>query len=144
MSDENLIRFLLVEDDDRHAKLVIRCLQQNRVKNEVHRVSDGAEALAFLRREGAFEDAVEPDVILLDLNLPKLDGLEVLEQIKADERLTLIPVVMMTTSDAESDRIRAYKLSVNSYLVKPIDFARFQKMVDDLSFYWGIWNRRAR
>ncbi len=144
MNSDHLIQFLLVEDDDRHAKLVTKCLAQNRVQNEVHRVRDGAEALSFLRREGAYSKAVAPDVILLDLKLPKIDGLEVLEQIKADERLAVIPVVMMTTSNTESDRVRAYQLKVNSYLVKPVDFDKFQQMVSDLSFYWGVWNRPAQ
>lgn len=143
-SQEQLIRFLLVEDDDRHAKLTMRCLERHRISNEVNRVSDGEAALQFLRREEPYADVWVPDVILLDLKLPKLDGLQVLEAIKADEKFALIPVVMMTTSDAESDRLRAYELKVNSYLVKPVDFEKFQAMVSDLSFYWGVWNRTAK
>ena len=140
---QSLIHFLLVEDDDDHAFLVERNLERERVGNVLDRVRDGAEALAYLRREAPFEDSPRPDVILLDLRLPKLDGHEVLEIIKRDPELTTIPVVVMTTSDAERDRSRAYEQNVNSYLVKPVDFEKFRQMVRDLSLYWGVWNRPA-
>jgi CheY-like chemotaxis protein len=94
-----------------------------------------------LHRHGAFQDKALPDVILLDLKLPKKDGHEVLAEIKGDDELRLIPVVILTTSDAEVDRLRAYRLSVNSYLVKPLDAEQFDDMIRDLSLYWATWNR---
>lgn len=134
------LTFLLVEDDDNHAHLVTRSLQKARVQNRVFRVSDGAEALAFLRREGQYAEMPHPDVVLLDLQLPKLNGHEVLATIKQDEHLKTTPVVVMTTSDAESDREKAYKHHANSYVVKPLDFDRFRELVKDLCFYWSVWN----
>lgn len=138
---EDLVHFLLVEDDDDHAALVERSLKRNRVQNRVSRVSDGAQAIQFLRNEGEFADAIRPDTILLDLKLPKLNGHEVLEIIKADEDLRAIPVVMLTTSDAENDRAKAYHHHVNSYVVKPLDFTKFRELVEELNLYWGVWNR---
>jgi hypothetical protein len=138
------VRFLLVEDDDSHALLVMRNLERARVVNTVDRVSDGAAALAYLRAEAPYQQRVTPDVVLLDLKLPKVDGLEVLERIKNDEKLRTIPVVILTTSDAERDRAQAYNNHVNSYVVKPIDFAQFQNMIKDLGFYWAIWNCRPQ
>jgi CheY-like chemotaxis protein len=135
-----LVRFLLVEDEDVHAELVMRSLQKARVSNEVYRVADGAEALAFLRRQGQYTGEPRPDVILLDLKLPKVDGHEVLEAIKRDESLRVIPVVVMTTSAAETDRAEAYRHHANSYVVKPVDFDKFRQLVTDLSLYWGVWN----
>jgi CheY-like chemotaxis protein len=138
------VRFLLVEDDDSHALLVTRNLERARVVNTVDRVSDGAQALAYLRAEAPYQQRVVPDVVLLDLKLPKIDGLEVLERIKNDEQLRKIPVVILTTSDAERDRAQAYNSHVNSYVVKPIDFEQFQNMIRDLGFYWAIWNCRPQ
>ena len=137
---DRMIRFLLVEDDQDHAHLVIRNLKRARVGNNVRHVSDGAEALAYLRRQGPYAGAERPDVVLLDLKLPKIDGLDVLAAIRAEEQLRDLPVVILTTSDAEADRERAYQHHVNSYLVKPLDFEKFRQMVTDLSLYWGIWN----
>lgn len=136
-----LIRFLLIEDDENHAELVRRNLDRDRIQNTLDRVGDGEEALAFLRKEPPYEDAERPDVILLDLKLPKRNGLEVLKDIKADESLHSIPVVVVTTSEAENDRQRAYELQANSYVMKPIDFEQFRRMVRDLSLYWGVWNQ---
>jgi DNA-binding response OmpR family regulator len=135
-----LMRFLLVEDDDDHAKIVERTLTKQRILNKVDRVKDGADAMAALRCEGKFKDQQRPDVILLDLKLPKKGGLEILAEIKADPHLKSIPVVVLTTSNAESDKIRAYQNHANSYLVKPLDAECFGKMVDELDLYWGIWN----
>ena len=140
---ERLIHFLLVEDDDSHAKLTLRSLRSNRVANTVDRVADGAQAMQYLRRESAFVDRPRPDVILLDLKLPKLDGHEVLQRVKEDPALRDIPVVILTTSDAETDRARAYLHHANSYLVKPVDFEKFRQMVQELCLYWGIWNAPA-
>lgn len=136
----HLMTFLLVEDDDNHAHLVMRSLKKARVHNQVFRVADGAEAIAFLRQEGEHTDKPHPDVVLLDLKLPKVSGHEVLATIKTDEALRRIPVVVMTTSDAESDRAKAYGHHANSYVVKPVDFERFRQLVSDLCLYWGVWN----
>lgn len=138
MSD--LIRFLLVEDDDAHAELVERALRGNRVGNVLDRARDGEEALRRLRREPPHEDAPLPDVVLLDLKLPKVGGHEVLAAIKSDPALRHLPVVVLTTSAAERDRAAAHEAHVNSYLVKPVDFERFRQMVSDLSLYWGVWH----
>lgn len=134
-------RFLVVEDDDDHAEIVIRTLKKYSSHKIVDRAIDGVQALSYLHRHGAFQDKALPDVILLDLKLPKKDGHEVLAEIKGDDELRLIPVVILTTSDAEVDRLRAYRLSVNSYLVKPLDAEQFDDMIRDLSLYWATWNR---
>ncbi len=136
-----LLNFLLVEDDDDHAHLVQRNLNTSRVVNSVERVADGVEALRYLRGEGGYANHPRPDVILLDLNMPKMNGHEILSAIKSDVNLRSIPVVVLTTSDAESDRAKAYEHHANSYVVKPLDFGEFRKMVHDLGLYWGIWNR---
>lgn len=141
--ESHLIRFLLVEDEDDHAEIVQRTLRQNRIGNGIDRVRDGAEALAYLRQEDQYAGRPRPDVILLDLKLPKVDGHEVLAEVKHDPRLLKIPVVVLTTSDAETDRAQAYEHHANSYLVKPVDFERFRQMVADLSLYWGVWNKPA-
>jgi CheY-like chemotaxis protein len=134
-------RFLVVEDDDDHAEIVIRMLKKEKTQKSIVRVLDGVEALQYLRGDGPFAGIEPPDVILLDLKLPKMDGHEVLAKIKTDEKLQLIPVIVLTTSDAEVDRVRAYQLHANSYLVKPLDAEQFNKMVQDMSLYWGMWNR---
>jgi len=147
---EQLLRFLLVEDDDIHAHLVMRSihahlvmrsLEQARVTNHVVRVADGQQAIDYLRQAGEFAGEPRPEIILLDLKLPKVDGHEVLSVIKTDETLRMIPVVVMTTSDAETDRAKAYEHHANSYVVKPVDFDKFRKLVEDLSLYWGVWNK---
>jgi len=135
------IHFLLVEDEQAHAELVLMSLDDNQVTNTIEHVTDGELALAYLRNEGVFAESTRPDVILLDLKLPKVDGLEVLEQIKADEQLCTIPVVILTTSANEADREKAYKHHVNSFVTKPVDFSKFQQMVKDLSLYWTVWNQ---
>lgn len=135
------INFLLVEDDHDHAILVQRHIDRTRLGNVVQRVKDGEEALAYLRREGSFVQAPRPDVILLDLKLPKYDGHEVLAQIKADPDLRRIPVIVLTTSAAEADRMKAYNLEANSYLVKPMNHEEFSRMIEELGRYWGGWNQ---
>jgi hypothetical protein len=131
-----------VEDDDSHAFLFTRVLQRYAPGPAVERVTDGIEALAYLRHEGRYLGRPKPDVVFLDLKLPRLDGLETLQRIKNDDSLQTIPVVMLTTSDAESDRATAYARRVNSYVVKPDDYEQFQQMVRDLGCYWGMWNCR--
>ncbi len=135
-------RFLLVEDNDAHAKLVMLQLHGKADGLVVDRVVDGEQALAYLRGEGAYANQERPDVILLDLRLPRLDGHEVLRQLKADQNLCSIPVVVLTTSQAEQDMARAYREHANSYLVKPFDFGRFQNMMEDVVHYWGNWNEQ--
>ncbi|USN99530.1 MAG: response regulator [Phycisphaeraceae bacterium] len=134
------VRFLLVEDDEDHADLIQRAMRENRVANELAHVADGESAIAYLQREGEYASATRPDVILLDLKLPRLDGHEVLKKIKANPDLTSIPVVMLTTSAAEVDKAQAYSLHVNSYVVKPIDFDCFNDIVQNLNFYWAVVN----
>ena len=133
-------RFLLVEDDDAHAELVRMAIAENQISNPVDRVSDGEAALAYVRREGSYANRLPPDIILLDLKLPKIDGHEVLNQLKADEKLRAIPVVVLTTSAAETDKAKAYYRHANSYLVKPVDFGKFHQMIKDLKLYWCVWN----
>lgn len=139
--EPRLVSFLLVEDDDDHAQLVTRSLENNRITNRIDHVKDGAEALAYLFREGKYQNQILPDIVLLDLKLPKVDGHEVLRRIKNDPQLRMIPVVILTTSAAETDREKAYKEYANSYLVKPLDFESFRKMTEELNLYWGVWNQ---
>ncbi|MEM7622495.1 MAG: response regulator [Planctomycetota bacterium] len=141
MIDARPTHFLLAEDDPDHVVLVKRAMRSARIVNTIDVVNDGVETMEYLRREGEFADAPRPDVILLDLKMPKIDGLEVLRRVKSDPELSVTPVVMMTTSDAESDRARAYEHRANSYLVKPLEFDQFQDMVRQLSMYWTIWNQ---
>jgi CheY-like chemotaxis protein len=132
--------FLLVEDDDAHAELVLLGLEEGRLGNTVDRVADGAAALGYVRREGKYAQAPRPDVILLDLRLPRVEGHQVLEALKNDEDLRAIPVVVLTTSATEADKAKAYSNHANSYLVKPPDFEKFQQMIKDLRCYWAVWN----
>ncbi len=135
---------LLVEDDFDHAELITRILQDNQMVNQIHHVADGEAALDYLFQRGEYADperSPRPHLILLDLRLPKIDGFEVLKQIKRDEELRRIPVVVLTSSEAESDITRAGDNYVNSYLVKPIVFDEFRRMLRDLRSYWLVWNR---
>ncbi|NQT36478.1 MAG: response regulator [Planctomycetes bacterium] len=135
---------LHVEDNQDHAHLVARNFQRHRVANVVHLVEDGEAALDYLLRRGDYEDpqtSPRPHLILLDLRLPKIDGLEVLRTIKTTDRLTSVPVVILTSSETERDIARAYEYHANSYLVKPIGFADFSEMMESLGFYWLVWNR---
>lgn len=138
------LEILLVEDNEDHAELVRRALAEHRVANRIRHLSDGQTALDYLFHRGAFEDhaaSPRPHVVLLDLRLPRVDGLEVLALVKNDPDLRRIPVVVLTTSDAERDLARAYASHANSYLVKPIGFEAFQKLMEDFGFYWLGWNR---
>lgn len=135
---------LLVEDNPRDAELTQRALKKSNVLNPIVHVGDGAEALAFLFREGAYAERVPaeaPQLILLDLKLPKVDGLEVLRALRADERTRLVPVVMLTSSDEEQDVLRSYGLGANSFVRKPVDFARFVEAARILGLYWLVVNR---
>ncbi|MEZ4743812.1 MAG: response regulator [Bdellovibrionota bacterium] len=138
--ESEFINFLLVEDDDDHATLVKRTLGTHRITNKVIHVNDGAEALKYLKRQDNYKDSAEPNVIILDLNLPKMSGHQVLKEIKTDPKFRHIPVVVLTTSDIDIDREQAYREHANSYLVKPLDFKTFEHMVNELILYWGIVN----
>jgi len=135
---------LLVEDNPNDAELTIRALEKHHLANKVHLVKDGAEALDFIFAEGEYSDrAMEnrPKVILLDLKLPKIDGLEVLKKIKEDKSTKMIPVVVLTSSREEEDLVRSYSFGVNSYIVKPVDSDKFVKSVSELGFYWILLNK---
>jgi CheY-like chemotaxis protein len=143
-NEPRLTKFLLVEDDDDHATIVMRSLRSQNASNLIDRATNGVEAIQYLRGEGRFQGMLLPDVILLDLKLPKKDGHEVLAEIKQDERLRVIPIIVLSTSDAETDRMQAYRLHANSYLVKPLSQEYFKKMIQDMSLYWGNWNLTPR
>jgi CheY-like chemotaxis protein len=131
-----MIDVLLVEDDPADVLLIEEAFADNKVRNRLHRVADGVEALQFLRREGQYADAPQPDLVLLDLNLPRMDGREVLAEVKADETLRQIPVVVLTTSKAEEDVLRSYKLHANAYVTKPVDFERFIEVVRQIDEFF--------
>ncbi|HEX2386415.1 MAG TPA: response regulator [Candidatus Binatia bacterium] len=129
-------RILLVEDNPGDVRLTMEALKEGKILNEVRVVEDGVEALDFLYRSGKYHDAPRPDLILLDLNLPKKDGREVLAEIKADETLKKIPVVVLTTSAAERDILRAYNLHANCYITKPVDLEQFIHVVQLIEDFW--------
>jgi CheY-like chemotaxis protein len=139
---EKFRRILLVEDDPRDVELTLTALDDYKLANEVVVCRDGQEALDYLYARGKFSGRANenPAVILLDLKLPKVDGLEVLQQIKSDERLRMIPVVMLTSSHEEKDMMRSYKLGVNAYVVKPVDFHEFINAVKELGVFWAVIN----
>lgn len=142
MSDR--VEILLVEDNPADAELTQRALRRNRVRNDIHWVQDGAEALDFLFSEGAYAPRAgmaAPRLVLLDLKLPKVDGMDVLRRMKADARTKGIPVVMMTSSQEERDLVASYELGVNSYVVKPMEFEEFTKVVGQVGLYWDLVNK---
>src|ERR1700722_16791477 len=130
------IEILLVEDDPDHADLTMDALGKGKVRNRISHVEDGVEAMAFLRREGKYRDAPRPDLILLDLHMPRKDGREVLEEVKTDPQLKRIPVVMLTSSTDEKDVLGVYERHVNCYIVKPVDFEQFTKAVMSIENFW--------
>jgi CheY-like chemotaxis protein len=140
---------LLVEDEPAHAEIVRRNFTDFRMANrpvQLLHVWDGQEALDYLFRQGGFQDpgrSPRPHLILLDLRLPKVDGMEVLKTVKADANLADIPVIVLTTSAAGPDIIKAYGYHANSYLVKPVDFSQFRKLMDAIGFYWLVWNQSS-
>jgi CheY-like chemotaxis protein len=131
-----VVELLLVEDNPGDVELTRESLDEAKVRNRLSVVSDGVEALAFLRREGAYRDAPRPDLVLLDLNLPRMDGREVLAEIKADPVLRTIPTVVLTTSEAERDILAAYRLHANAYIVKPVDLDQFLGVVRSIEGFW--------
>jgi len=130
------IDILLVEDNPGDVDLAREGLAEGKIRNILHVVEDGEEAMAYLRRQGKYTDAVRPDLILLDLNLPRKDGREVLAEVKADEDLKQIPVVVLTTSKSEEDILKSYKLHANCYITKPLNFTRFIEVVKAIESFW--------
>jgi len=138
------VEILLVEDNPNDVELTLRALKKHNLTNRIHVVTDGVQALDFIFAEGEYAGRVNktnPKVILLDLKLPKLDGLEVLKRVKSDEHTKVIPVVVLTCSREERDLLQSYKLGANSYLVKPVDFDKFMECVADLGLYWLLLNQ---
>lgn len=135
------LHLLLVEDNEAHARIVTKGFRAAGNHGTMDRVADGKEAIDYVRRHGKYRDRPRPDVILLDLKLPRLDGHGVLSTLKSDERLKLIPVVVLTTSDADCDIAEAYRLHANSYLVKPVGYIKFRDLICAVTSYWGAWNR---
>ena len=147
MKTHEPVDILIVEDNPNDLELTLRALKRGHIVNPIHSVSDGAEALDFLFGRGAYEGrdtAQIPKVILLDLKLPKVDGLEVLRRVKGDERTKIIPVVVLTSSREERDVVESYRLGVNSYIVKPVDFENFVQAVSHLGLYWLLLNQSPR
>jgi CheY-like chemotaxis protein len=139
---EKLGRILMVEDDPKDVELTLTALEEYNLANEVIVTHDGVEALDYLHCRGEYKNrpSDNPAVILLDLKLPNIDGLEVLQQVKSDEKLKLIPVVVLTSSKEEKDMIASYKLGVNAYVVKPVDFHEFVNAIKELGAFWGVIN----
>ena len=130
------VQILLVEDNPGDARLTEEALREAKVRNTLHHVEDGIDALAFLRQEGDFDDAPRPDLIFLDLNLPRMDGREVLHEIKNDPEFRRIPVVVLTSSGAEQDIVNTYELHANCYITKPVDMNGFMKVVKSIENFW--------
>jgi CheY-like chemotaxis protein len=136
-------RILMVEDDPKDVELTLTALEEYNLANEVVVARDGAEALDYLYCRGTFQTRLSenPAVLLLDLKLPKVDGLEVLQQIKSDEKLKMIPVVVLTSSHEEKDMVASYRLGVNAYVVKPVDFHEFVNAIKELGIFWAVINQ---
>ena len=144
MSELQQVEILLVEDNPRDAEMTLRSLKRSNFANRVHWVKDGAEALEFMFREGEYASRAAdrtPRLVLLDIKMPKVDGIEVLRRLKADERTRATPVVIMTSSNEERDVIESYALGANSYIVKPVQIDAFLKTVGDIGLYWLLTNR---
>jgi CheY-like chemotaxis protein len=136
MNEWHPIEVLLVEDDQGDIVLTREAFEVNKLRNRLHVVNDGEQAMAFLRRENGYSDRPRPDLILLDLNLPRMDGMEVLSAIKDDADLRTIPVVVLTTSEAEEDILRSYRLHANAYVTKPVDLGQFIRIVRKIDDFW--------
>lgn len=131
-----LIEILLVEDNPGDARLTIEAMREGKLRNRLHHAKDGVEAMAFLKREGEHKNAPLPDLVLLDLNLPRKDGREVLAKMKQDPWLRLIPVVVLTTSEADQDILKSYELHANCYITKPVDLDKFIEIVRAIESFW--------
>jgi CheY-like chemotaxis protein len=136
ISNATAVEILLVEDNPGDARLTEEAFKDSRLLNSMHRVSDGVEALGYLRQEGQYATAARPDIILLDLNMPRKDGREVLAEIKDDPDLKSIPVVVLTTSDADTDVTKSYELHANCYITKPVDLEKFMNIVQRIEDFW--------
>lgn len=144
LNSEGPVNILFIEDDPAHAEITLRNFKKNRILNKITHLSDGQQALDYLFHHGEYSDPAsypKPNLILMDLRLPKVDGLEVLEKIRADAELRCIPTIILTTSEAEVDITKAYNFNVNSYLVKPLDLGKFSEMLSAFGFYWMVWNK---
>lgn len=145
MKENKTVEILLVEDNDQDAELAVRALKKSNVANDIVRLKNGEEALDFIFGEGEFEHRSiknQPKVVLLDLKMPKVDGLEVLKAVRSKEETKNLPIVILTSSKEEQDVIRSYKLGVNSYIVKPVEFASFTKAISEIGMYWVLLNQR--
>lgn len=136
MQPDRVVEILLVEDDPGDVLMTREAFEDYKLRNQLHVVDDGVKALEFLRREGEYAEAPRPDLVLLDLNLPRMDGREVLQAIKSDSELASIPVVVLTTSEAEEDIVRSYSLHANAYVTKPVDFERFIQVVRQIDDFF--------
>ena len=143
MDDFEAVEILLVEDSDADAELITRALRKSNLVNKVVRLRDGVEAIEFVFREGAYVQrrGGQPRLILLDLKMPRMGGIDVLKRLKADERTRVIPVVVLTSSAEEQDVLISYQLGVNSYLVKPVEFSAFTNVITQTGLYWAVMNR---
>ncbi len=147
MTTSDIVEVLLVEDNPNDVELTLRALKKHNLANKVHVARDGAEAIEFLFGTGAHAGRgtdITPKVVLLDLKLPKVDGLEVLRRVKSDPKTRTIPVVVLTSSKEDQDVARSYELGVNSYIVKPVDFDKFVKAISELGLYWLVMNHAPR
>ncbi len=144
MTDLEQVEILLVEDNPQDAEMTLRALRRNNLANRVHWVKDGEEALEFMFRTGAYaarDPASTPKIVMLDIKMPKVDGIEVLRRLKADPQTRPVPVVVMTSSNEERDVVESYRLGVNSYIVKPVQFESFLETVAKIGLYWVLTNR---
>jgi two-component system response regulator len=144
MGSYEQVEVLLAEDSESDAEMALRAFRKHNFANRVHWVKDGEEALEFVRGTGRYADRnsnLPPKLLLLDLKMPKVNGIDVLRQLKEDERFKGIPVVIMTSSNEERDVVESYRLGVNSYIVKPVDFSQFVKTVSEVGMYWVLTNR---
>lgn len=135
-SNAEELEILLVEDDQDDIFFTEKAFEQQQVTNNLHVVKDGVDAMEYLRQEGTYEEAPRPDIVLLDLNLQTMDGDEVLKEMQADEELNTIPVVVLTSSEAEEDIVQSYELNANAYMTKPVDFDGFLEVVDSFEHFW--------
>jgi two-component system response regulator len=142
--DQKSVDILLVEDNADHMELILKALQDNNLLNEVHVLTSGEEAIDFLQQRGAYVDAARPGLILLDIKLPGMDGIDFLRRIKTDPKLKRIPVVMLTTSVGEKEIAESYNCGANSYIIKPVDFEHFAKVIKEVKLYWTVVNSLPR